>query len=229
MAFTEKAHAFIAAKFYVHLSEAFGEKGIKTFIHATQYYAGQRGRRMAQRALRDGKELTYETYMEYGEWVNTPEIIESGCSNQSTVEETSPDYVMRITRCPWHSQFKEMGLVEAGHEYCEHLDAAICRGFNPYLTYEVERTLHKSDCCIHRVRDTNFREKPNIVKKKEYLYSFEYHCAHSYWAYDEVTAAVWMGRGVIINTKVLENFAEEYGQEMADILYGYRYVNFNVC
>ncbi|MDR1623349.1 MAG: L-2-amino-thiazoline-4-carboxylic acid hydrolase [Synergistaceae bacterium] len=229
MAFTEKAHAFIAAKFYVHLDEAFGDRGIGTFIHATQYYAGQRGRRMAQRALRDGKKLTYETYMEYGEWVNTPEIIEKGCANQASVEEISPDYVIRITRCPWHLQFKEMGLVEAGHEYCKHLDSAICRGFNPYLTYQVEQTLHKSEYCIHRILGTNYKETPNVAKKKEYLRGFEYHCAHSYWAYAEVTSAVWGARGDMIGVKALEDFAKEYGQESADVLSSYRYVNFNVC
>ena len=59
MGFNEKVHAFIAAKFYVYLTEAFGERGERAFIHGTQYYAEQRGRRMAQRAIRDGKELTY--------------------------------------------------------------------------------------------------------------------------------------------------------------------------
>ena len=81
MGFNEKVHAFIAAKYYVHLTEAFGERGKKAFVHATQYYAQQRGRRMAQRAIRDGKELTYETYCQYGEWVNTQEVMDMGCSN----------------------------------------------------------------------------------------------------------------------------------------------------
>ncbi|MDR2527468.1 MAG: L-2-amino-thiazoline-4-carboxylic acid hydrolase [Synergistaceae bacterium] len=227
MAFTERSHAFIAAKFYVHLRGAFEGKGVRSFIHATQYYAGQRGQRMAQRALRDGKELTYETYMEYGEWVNSPSIIENGEANQAVVEEVSPDYVIRVTRCPWHIQFKEMGLVEAGHEYCAHLDAAICRGFNPYLDYQVERTLHKSDCCIHRIRNANV--KPNAAKRKEHARGFEYHCAHSYWAYREVAVAIWERRGEKISLQVLEDFADEYGAEMADALLSYRYENFNVA
>ena len=66
MGFNEKVHAFIAAKFYVYLTEAFGERCERAFIHGTQYYAEQRGRRMAQRAIRDGKELTYANYLEYG-------------------------------------------------------------------------------------------------------------------------------------------------------------------
>jgi len=229
MSFNEKVHAFIPAKFYVYLSGAFGESGVKTFIHATQYYAGQRGRRMAQRALKDGRELTYETYAEYGEWVNTPEIIEANQGHQSTVEEFSPDYVIRVTRCPWHIQFKEMGLAEAGHEYCSHLDSAICRGFNPYLTFTVEQSLHKSDCCIQRISNTNFKAKLNIVKKKEYLRSFEFHCGHVYWAYSEVTRAVWGAQGEVLNAEVLKDFSTEYGQEMADTLVNYRHVNFNVC
>ena len=92
MGFNEKVHAFIAAKFYVYLTEAFGERGERAFIHGTQYYAEQRGRRMAQRAIRDGKELTYANYLEYGEWVNTQEIIDEGCANKSTIESWAPDY-----------------------------------------------------------------------------------------------------------------------------------------
>ena len=97
MGFNEKVHAFIAAKFYVYLTEAFGERGERAFIHGTQYYAEQRGRRMAQRAIRDGKELTYANYLEYGEWVNTQEIIDEGCANKSTIESWAPDYRIHIT------------------------------------------------------------------------------------------------------------------------------------
>ena len=69
MGFTELSHAFIAAKYYVYLKEIFGDRGEAAFLHATRYYGEQRGRRMAQRAIRDGKPLTYETYdfaAEYG-------------------------------------------------------------------------------------------------------------------------------------------------------------------
>ena len=165
MGFNEKVHAFIAASFYTHLTESFGERGRLAFVHATQYYAEQRGRRMAQRAIRDGKPLTYEVYCQYGEWVNTPEIIEQGCANQSERLSLAPDYMVKITKCPWHAQFAEMGLTEAGHEYCQHLDNSICRGFNPYLVYEVPQTLHKSDCCIHIVRNAGLSEQSDTKKK----------------------------------------------------------------
>ena len=52
MGFNEKVHAFIAASFYTHLTESFGERGRLAFVHATQYYAEQRGRRM-EMCIRD--------------------------------------------------------------------------------------------------------------------------------------------------------------------------------
>ncbi|MGI6253678.1 MAG: hypothetical protein ACOYJV_09600 [Aminivibrio sp.] len=68
MKFTERSHAFIPARFYGRLTEEFGERGLRAFIHGTRYYGEQRGRRMAQRAIRDGRELDFEAYLEYSEW-----------------------------------------------------------------------------------------------------------------------------------------------------------------
>lgn len=226
MGFNEKVHAYIAAKYYVYLKEYFGERGRRAFIHATQYYAMQRGRRMAQRAIRDGKELTQADYNYYGEWVNTEEIKAEGCQNQS---EITPEGFLKVTRCPWHAQFQEMGLAEAGAEYCRHLDSAISRGFNPYLNYVVDQTLHTSDCCIHRLASGEITEGAEKGKNPNGLRSFEYHCAHSYWAYHEVTAAIFLSEGETVSLRVLEDFAGDYGQEMADILWKYRDTNFHVC
>ena len=114
MGFTELSHAFIAAKYYVYLKEIFGDRGEAAFLHATRYYGEQRGRRMAQRAIRDGKPLTYETYCQYGEWVNTEEVKAQGLGNQSETTSLSPDFQIHIHVCPWHTQFKNMGLRKRG-------------------------------------------------------------------------------------------------------------------
>lgn len=227
MGFNEMTHAFIAARYYVHMTDAFGERGKTAFIHATQYYAGQRGRRMAQRAIRDGQPLTYETYCRYGEWVNTEEILAMGAQNRTTIKEVSPDYTMHIHSCPWHAQFKKMGLKEAGLTYCSVLDASICRGFNPELTYLVPQTLHDHDYCIQIVKNAGMNPDVKIEKKPEGLQSFEYHNAHSYWAYAEVCESVFGKDGKAVCESVLKDFADEYGQEMAEILAGYREENFN--
>lgn len=226
MGFNEKVHAYIAAKFYVHLTEAFEERGRQAFIHGTQYYAMQRGRRMAQRAIRDGQPLSQATYNYYGEWINTEGIKNLGCANKS---EILADGSMKITQCPWYTQFKEMGLKKAGTEYCRHLDSAISRGFNPYLNYVVDQTLHTADCCIHKVLAEPISSGKEKGKNPEGLKDFEYHCAHSYWAYAEVTEAIFEMAGDEVNQNVLEDFRKDYGDEMADILMSYQDVNFNRC
>ena len=226
MEFNEKIHAYIAAKYYLYLTEKFEERGERAFLHATQYYAMQRGRRMAQRAIRDGRELSQAAYNYYGEWVNTDEIKALGCANK--MEQTA-DGALKITVCPWHTQFKEMGLDKAGIAYCQDLDSSISRGFNPYLGYKVDQTLHTSDCCIHRLMSGNISEGSEKGKNPEGLRSFEYHCAHSYWAYNEVAAAIFRAEGELVNSKVLSDLAADYGQEMADTLMKYKDTNFNVC
>lgn len=228
MGFNEKVHAYIAAKFYGHLTEKFGQRGEAAFLHATRYYAEQRGRRMAQRAIRDGQPLTYETYCRYGEWVSTEELKELGVANQSAVETFSPDFEVHIRVCPWHAQFKEMGLVKAGVLYCSDLDASICRGFNPKINFKTLQSLHDHDYCIQVVKDSGLKEGDQPVKRPEGLKSFEYHCAHSYWSYSEVTASIFGAEGEAVNAEILKEFGQDYGQDMADTLAGYKYTNFNV-
>lgn len=229
MAFTERSHAFIAAKYYVYLKEKFGERGKEAFLHATRYYGEQRGRRMAQRAIRDGAPLNYESYCRYGEWVNSEEIKAMGLANKVEVASLSPDYEMHIFSCPWHSQFKDMGLTEAGMAYCRDLDASICRGFNPELTYIVSQTLHDHDYCIQTVKNSGLTKDSNTAKLPAGIRSFEYHCAHMYWSYEEVCRAIFGEEGKAVGRKVLGDFANEYGTEMANILAGYKNTDFNVA
>ena len=139
--FTEKHHAFIVGSFYSLLTERFAQRGEAAFVHATQRYAEQRGARMAQRAIRDGRKLDFATYREYGEWVNTQTVKDEGCDNQGYVVSYSPDFDERVTQCPWAAQFKEMGLTKCGTTYCTYVDNSVCRGFNPILS-----SMYRSPC-----------------------------------------------------------------------------------
>lgn len=73
------------------------------------------------------------------------EIKEEGCANRMI---SQPDGSLKVTQCPWFTQFKEMGLRDAGALYCQDLDSAISRGFNPELGYSVDQNLHYSGCCV---------------------------------------------------------------------------------
>lgn len=227
--FNEKSHAFIAAKYYVYLTGEFGERGKQAFIHATQHYAGQRGRRMAQRAIRDGKELTYEVYCQYSEWVNSEEIKQLSQANAQEVLQVKPDYVFRVVMCPWRTQFVEMGAGDAGLEYCRHLDNSICRGFNPYLVYEVDLThLECQGYCIHTIRHVD-ADVIDMQKRLENVVGFDYHCAHLFWAFQEVVCAIFASAGESVADKVINDFGQEYGDEAAKALLKYEKTNFNIA
>jgi hypothetical protein len=82
---------------------------------------------------------------------------------------------------------------------------------------------------VQVVKDACLTPGKALPKEPSGLRSFEYHCAHSYWAYNEVTAAIFGEEGEKINKTIIEEFAEDYGQELADVIKGYQNTNFNVC
>ena len=226
MGFNEMMHAFIAAKFYVYLDEKYAEQGKAAFVHATRHYAEQRGRRMAQTAIRDGQPLTYDTYCRYGEWVNTEDAKALNANNQSVPQTVNPVFETHIFVCPWAYQFKKMGLQEAGLVYCHDLDASICRGFNPEIDYKTTQTLHDHDHCIQIISPSDIDPNHMPAKRPESLKPFEYHCAHSYWAYADTVRAIFGCEGDLIASKVLQDVADEYGKEYADTLMTYKDVDF---
>lgn len=225
--FTELHHAFIVARYYKYLTETFGAQGLQLFIMATQKYAEQRGSRMAQRAIRDGKPLTFATYRAYGEWQGTvvAQNLMGGFENE--VMTNAPDYEVHIKQCPWAYQFKTMGMKACGVVYCTHLDKAIARGFNPYLTFDVPQSVNDHDCCIQIMRDVDFKEGQIFEKSPENIKGFDYHCGHVFNAFCDLSQAVFDKRGARICEDVLNDFSQEYGEDMALIVEKFKAVDFN--
>ena len=226
--FTEKHHAFLAGTFYSLLMERFQERGEAAFVHCTQRYAEQRGARMAQRAIRDGRKLDFVTYREYGEWVNTQSVKDEGCDNQGYVVSYAPDFDERVTQCPWAAQFKEMGLTKCGTLYCTYVDNSVCRGFNPNLVFDVPQSMHEHGSCIQILRGANFPEGAKFQKRPEYLRTFDYHCGHLYKTFSSIVIAIFGAEGQKVATQVLERFGNEYGSDMADVLVRYYSTDFDV-
>ncbi|MDY4031924.1 MAG: L-2-amino-thiazoline-4-carboxylic acid hydrolase [Pyramidobacter sp.] len=226
--FTEKMHAFLVGSFYDLLTRRFGERGQAAFVHATRRYAEQRGARMAQRAIRDGRPLNFLTYAEYGEWTPSQTAKDEGCENRSTVERWSPDLTRRITQCPWAAQFAEMGLKEAGRVYCAHVDRSIVRGFNPDLRFDVIQTLHDCDCCVQISRGANFVPGQAVPDRSEHRKGFDYHCAHACKTFGETAAAIFDAAGRDVAKEVLSRFAAQYGGSCAESIKALGETNFNV-
>ena len=244
--FNERVQAFITVWFYRELKGRFGTRGVQAFVQGTQSYGEQRGRRMAQRAIRAGEELTLDTYLRRGEWVNTEQIRAQGIANKAEIADAAPaygaeapDYIKRVTVCPWNEQFKEMKALDAGALYCRHIDPSLFRGFNPVLSYEVPQSLNGADCCYHIVRcGKEEREKAGEMpaekrkpakKDPAGLRSFEYHCADSYWSYRRTAERIFGTEGTAASEQVLLQVGETYGKEAAERLLQYRDTDFTYC
>lgn len=156
--FTEKHHAYLVGRFYEELMSKCPDRAEAIFIMCTQRYAQQRGSRMAQRAIRDGRVLNFTTYREYGEWKNTETVKAEGCANSGETISWSPDHVEKVYMCPWAAQFKEMGLEKCGTLYCRYVDKSIVHGFNPLMVYEVPQSMHESGYCLQISREQSLKK-----------------------------------------------------------------------
>jgi len=221
--FSEQSHAFIAAMYYNKLKERFGDTGTAAFIHATQQCGIQRGHRMALKALRDGKPLDIFSYREYSELIRTADAPETVLE----VESVSPDYIYKITACPWYVQFEKMGALEAGAVYCAEIDEALYRGFNPEIGFTAPCNLSKDGFCRQVTPNVFLDEAPHIQQRNELAHTFDYHCAHLYWSYNRIVETVFGEEGKKINDEVLEAYGREYGTESIEILKSYKDTDFN--
>lgn len=229
MELTERTHAFLAARYYVRLKERFQDRGVQAFRLAVRYYAEQRGRRMAQRATADGQPLTYAVYRRYGEWVNTETTRSRHEENRSDPVSAAPDYEVHVRQCPWHAEFRDLGLPEAGVAYCSILDESICRGFNPEIRYKTLQTLHDHAYCIQRVTDSGLTEEDlQAVKRRDGLKSFAYHCAHTYWSFREIVTGVFGEEGRETAEAVLNDLGESWGEEAVRTVLQFEGTDFNV-
>ncbi len=220
--FNESVHAFISAVFYKQLVDKFPNNGEKTFILATQRYGEQRGSRMAQRTIRDGRELDFINYNKYGEWSFTRDDLSS-----TNLISLSPHYHYEVFKCPWHEQFKKMDALTGARVYCDHIDKAISRGFNPCLQFEVNKVLHTDGYCDFVQKNANIDKNTDISKNIENEMPFTYHCGHIFKTFSEVIKSIYKEEGVSVIDNVKEELLKEYGQDMLDELLSYEKVDFN--
>ena len=225
MKFNERVHAFLAAEYYEKLTELDPLRGEAAYIHAIRYYGHQRGRRMAMRAIADGRELTHEVFQEYNELIATSG--DGVVPADGELISLSPDYELHITNCPWHDQFCEMGARKAGSVYCSLIDEATCGGFNPKLVFRAEGSLNDSPYCTHIVEKTYYKAFPDAPQKKEYAHTFDYHCAHLYFSCREALISTLGETGERAAEEVRKAFTEKYGMEMTERLLSFENCNFN--
>ena len=225
----EQHHAFISATFYRELRDGGFDNFRAAFLRATQKYGEERGGRMAQRAIRDGRELDFATYRWYGEWAPTAEYLQGLKGPKTEPMEDGANNTYKILDCPWSDLYLSLGLLDGANAYCSVLDVALARGFNPELTFLVPKTMHANrDYCIQSQVDGKMgAEDAWGPRKEDNMRDWNYHCAHAYWTYAKMIRAIYGPRGEALDAKVLVLLAKEYGQAAVEIITGYADTDFN--
>ncbi len=208
MILTEMHHAFIAAIFHRLLCERDEQGGRDVFAFAIRKYAEERGARMAQRALRDGKPLDLRSFSEYGEWNFT-----SASLWDIRYFSRTPDMHYAVYKCPWNTQFRSMGATEAARDYCRDLDMSLARGFNPYLPFQTLSTVHTGGHCEFLLPGAGAGnpKAPSEDDKR----TFSYHCAHLFATLARILHNVYGKEGDMLAHTAAGLFGKEYGATAA--------------
>ena len=208
MQWNEYQHAWIVCQFYTQLVEKYGENGKKAFIQATQTYGEERGKRMAMRAIRDGRPLDFYTYFTYGEYAATPEFfdVDMWCEKGVVNEQ--------VTRCPWADVFSKRNRKDCGAVYCREIDRAIVRGFNPELEMKTASTQHYESCCrFYFYHEAVSEDTLEQEEQKNAVMPLSYHCVHVFHVFDAVVQGIYGAAGKEISEEVLKSLENEYGKE----------------
>jgi hypothetical protein len=231
MRFTASHHAVLFALLSRSAITHLGvENGEKTIHEAVRCYGEQRGRRMALRAQRDGEPLTMLNYMAYGEWRTEP-----GESEQRS-EEMVPHARSFSDRCPWQQAWVESDLLRYGRLYCQEIDQALARGFNPALRLDVLSTLSNDGRpCEFVFYDANLTpenvdhldRKKTANQQKGAVLSWEYHAGHLYCAVKSTLLAEVVEGGEPILQEALAAFAQRFGEETVQVILSYQFVDFD--
>ncbi len=133
--------------------EEFGEAGRNAVVRAVERFGEERGKRIAAVVRSAGRDLTFANFLIFTDLDTSDlEMIPSLEDGELRLE---------ISSCPFATACRDWGMGEAGRLYCEHVDAAIMRGYNPQLfeTVALQSLTAGADKCILVYRATG-RSKP---------------------------------------------------------------------
>jgi hypothetical protein len=122
----------------------FGDKGREAMAEAVKKYGEERGRKIAELVKSMGKELDLKNFFIYGDFDSRANLTYSPNLVEGNLE-------ICVTECPFDRGCKDWGKEEFGKIYCEYIDKAILRGYNPDLVLEVPSNMTKGDeSCVLR-------------------------------------------------------------------------------
>jgi hypothetical protein len=229
--FSERHHALLYALIAKKIVEQAGKDAGEAALRvAVRRYGEQRGRRMAIRALANGDDLSMTSFLIYGEWRSGTGL---GQHDQTVV---GPDVRMVVPRCPWALTWMETSLSVYGRLYCQEIDQALVRGFNPDLIIDVNRTQTNDgepcDFLFHKAALLSGNTLAYIQDKSAALADgtvmpWEYHCGHLYKTFQEVLTGQLGDAGQEAVRAALDEFAARFSNHAVGIVVSYEKIDFN--
>ncbi|MBD7912246.1 L-2-amino-thiazoline-4-carboxylic acid hydrolase [Clostridium cibarium] len=212
-------HATLFALFAKFTIESFAERGEKIIFNAIEKYGHERGKRMAERAIRNGDSLDFINSQAYGEWVPKEGQMEFG------IIETEPEFVSKATKCEWCGSWKKHNLLQYGKYYCVNIDSAVFNGFNEnfHMTVSSNLSFGADRCEFHFGHAMSDEDMVKLSQKRAELGTsctrdFNFHTAHLLNSISETLISELGEEGKVIINKVLEGYVALFGREYLEVL-----------
>lgn len=215
VSFTAEHHALLFAWVAREAVALGGEQAaVPALRAAVRRYGEERGHRMALRAQQDGQPLSMAVYLSYREWdVPAGALQQTGAPRGSALD-------AETRRCPWATVWQKEGLTEYGRYYCQEIDSALVRGFNPNLIIDVRGTrMNGSRSCRFVYHDAfsgtlahENTQRPEAARRLPW----SYHTAHLYAALRGVLGEQLGTIGRAACDAGLASFAVRFGAATAD-------------
>ncbi|UCC19738.1 MAG: L-2-amino-thiazoline-4-carboxylic acid hydrolase [Promethearchaeota archaeon] len=136
------------ARLFCTLSEEiiskFGESGKEAIISGVKKFGEKRGNEIAEIVKSLGKELTLKNYFIYT-------TFDAGETTKYKVNIVDGNVELKITKCVFCDGCKDWDKLKYGRIYCDYIDEAILKDYNPNLKIEVPYMLTRGDKhCVQR-------------------------------------------------------------------------------
>jgi hypothetical protein len=145
----------LMAKLFAHVSKAvvvvYGEEGKHVIRDGVRAFGEKRGKGIAERARHMGKPNTIENYLSNYDMGRSDLFEYESIFKPELIEQT-------FTKCPFGQQWADDDMHEYGILYCQMIDPAIAKGYNPEFEVEHDQYVLKEGVCHF-----NFKLKKNNV------------------------------------------------------------------
>lgn len=132
------------ALMFCHLTKEvekeFSDKGIEAIRRGVQNFGEERGRNIAQKTEKNGNDNSAEYYLSTYD-MDRSELFQSDDKVEGNVVEQT------FNKCVFAEVFSKYGLEEYGIHYCEIIDGAIAKGYNPCFNCTHDKHFFKDGKC----------------------------------------------------------------------------------